>query len=120
LAWNDLHERLGMIFWGAMGGGFRDKPIGVWAVITNDRSKRLMLKAAVAGFTAEEKARRPHAVEEINWILSQAEKLETARNYTVHAPLTAAPSALRKALKLIHAADIEPVMPDEMLLNPRA
>jgi hypothetical protein len=47
LAWNDLHEKLGMLFLAAMGATNAPKLAKVWHSSNFDRPKRLMLSACI-------------------------------------------------------------------------
>jgi hypothetical protein len=114
LAWNDLHERLGMLFWAVLGGGWKQKPIGIWNSANFDRPKRAMLRAAVHGCTSAETSAHPSMVDDIEWILTKADALEDKRNNAVHSPLILTGNQL--AVLMGYA----PVVPDKLLENPRA
>jgi hypothetical protein len=87
LAWNDLHERLSILFVTSMGGGWVNRPLAIWHGATRDYAKRQMLRAAIADIPDIEKAGRSKIVEEIKWILDAADKLEGFRDDSAHTPL---------------------------------
>lgn len=88
LAWNDLHERLAMLFVSAMGGGWVNRPLAVWHKTRMDLAKRELLRAAISNLTDPEVGNRPRLVEEIKWILDSAKKLEDLRDDSAHGPLS--------------------------------
>ena len=51
LAWNDLHEKLGMLFCVAMGGGWAHRWAALWNAASFDRPKRKLLEAAITTMT---------------------------------------------------------------------
>lgn len=114
LAWNDLHERLAMLFWAVLGGGSKQRPIGIWNSAKFDRPKREMLKAAVRGCTNEEILAHPSIVSDIEWILTKADALEDKRNDAVHSPL------ILRGNQLAVLMGAPPVVPDRLLENRRA
>jgi hypothetical protein len=91
LAWNDLQESLGALFWTMMsprplvGAFVHREPLFVWYAIRSDRSQREMLKAAVNHLTIDWE--RPLLVVETNWIIDRANELENWRNDAIHSPL---------------------------------
>ena len=91
LAWNDLQESLGALFWTLMsprpveGAFVHHEPLFVWHAIRSDRSQREMLKAAVNHLTID--WQRPLLVAETNWIVDRANELENWRNDAIHSPL---------------------------------
>lgn len=94
LAWNDLHEKLGDIFVVVMEGNTAAdnhdvtyQLAAVWSAASSDRTKREMLKAAVASPRALEGGPFPKLQDDISWLLGQAMKLEDRRNDIIHAPL---------------------------------
>ena len=98
LAWNDLHEKLGMMFVVLMGGGWVSLPGAIWQSSHYDRPKRAMLKAAILNQTEDFQARFPRLKDDLIWILNQKNLLK--RHETTpyippfllhtHGPLTAA------------------------------
>jgi hypothetical protein len=87
LAWNDLYEALAMLFATLQGGGWVHKHYAIWHSQTMDRAKRELLKGAIAYLTQDEEARFPRMAEAVKWIADTTEKLEDARNNTIHLPL---------------------------------
>jgi hypothetical protein len=87
LAWNDLYEIMAQLFCTLSGGGWVSKHLAVWHSQTMDRPKRELLRATVEYLTADEEARFPKMRESVIWIADEAQRLEDARNNTVHLPL---------------------------------
>jgi hypothetical protein len=114
LAWNDLHERLATLFWILMGGGWKNKPIGIWNTVEYDRPKRKLLLAALKGCTPSETQVHPSMVDEIEWIIIKANELEDVRNDAIHSPLTLVPKYFVKQFGTTS------VVPDDALDNRRA
>jgi hypothetical protein len=114
LAWNDLHERLSILFVTTMGGGWVNRPLAIWHGATRDYAKRQMLGAAIANMPESEKAGRPKLVEEIEWILDAADKLEGFRDDSAHTPFRYLFRGLVPDIKSTI------VSPDITFQNPRA
>lgn len=87
LAWNDLYEALASLFAIMNGGGNLEKHNAIWNSQTMDRPKRLLLAATIQALTPAEEAQFPKMKEAIKWVVDTTEKLEDARNNTVHLPL---------------------------------
>lgn len=132
LAWNDLQESLGTLFWTVMNkrppmaGDFVDyTPLMVWHSVKSDRQQRVMLKAAV-GFDGDKSGRtiyfdgfnRPQFADDVRWLLIECDKLEDARNNAIHSPLFST-VAFRIGLGAAIQAS-EPVRPAYWQFNPRA
>jgi hypothetical protein len=113
LAWNDLHERLALLFCSIMGGGWIDRPMGVWFSSQFDRPRRAMLRSAAETATGDEIGRHPTLVDDLVWVITQTDKLEDERNNMVHAPLY----RVRPARYMF---GLSGVMPNTMLGNTRA
>jgi hypothetical protein len=119
LAWNDLHERLASLFVSALGGGWVNRPLALWHAVRADGGKRNMLKTALAELSDSEKGQAgDKLVEEIQWILDHAQKLEDIRDDAAHTPLYRYPpvSSKNKLAKLIKTG----VFPEDTLSHPRA
>jgi hypothetical protein len=115
LAWSDLHERLAILFWVTTGGGYANRPTAMWNSSNFDRPRREMLKAVVNSSTPKEQAQFPKMVADINWILTETDKLEDARNTAIHAPLY-----LFGYTTLQRGSTVRGVVaPNDMLQNPR-
>jgi hypothetical protein len=116
LAWNDLQESLGALFWTIMsprpfeGMFVHREPLFVWHAIKSDRSQRNMLQAAVNNLTIDWE--RPLLVREINWLIDRANSLEDLRNDAIHSPLLFA-----TGLGAITKSGIRPA---DYQFNPRA
>jgi hypothetical protein len=122
LAWNDLHERLATLFVMAMGGGYVNRPLAIWHSVRNDVGKRHLLRTAIENLTPKERAVRPKLVDEINWILERADKLEGLRDDSAHTPLSRLSSIRVVAIPidLDIGNRLPDVLPDTGFLNPRA
>lgn len=95
LAWNDLHEKLGEIFVCILDGIDNietdderlEQLAAVWSSANNDRAKRNILEALLATASTKDTTARPRMVEDVRWLLKEANKLEDVRNDVVHSPL---------------------------------
>ena len=102
LAWNSLHEKLGLLFvvllqaHRPLTAGDRlpeeddhhlRRWAGVWSSAAYDRPKRAMLKALMNPIIAADFNQFPKLLDDVSWILSEADKIEEIRNNAVHAPL---------------------------------
>jgi hypothetical protein len=116
LAWNDLQESLGALFWTIMsprpleGAFVHREPLFVWHAIKSDRSQRKMLQAAINNMTMD--WGRPLLVTETNWIIDRANALEDSRNDAIHSPLF-----LAVGLGAIKQGGVRPA---DWQFNPRA
>ena len=85
LAWNDLQETLGCLFWAALGFGNGLIPLTIWHAIKVDRAQRDMIEAITKldalGLDIPAKARK-----EIAWVLTRVTSLEDQRNDALHSP----------------------------------
>ncbi len=115
LAWNALHERLALLFCNVMGGGWVDRPFGVWFSAQYDRPRRAMLRAAVDTTTAKDQHQFPKLLNDVKWILNEADKLEDIRNNVIHAPLF----SIRDSVEA-KAMNLPLVWADTLFGNPRA
>jgi hypothetical protein len=87
LAWNNLQEEFGTLFWTLLGSPSHAASMAVWQVLKVDRAKRDMLEKAVQNLPQEFYETFPRAKEEILWVVGEANKLEETRNNVIHAPL---------------------------------
>ena len=87
LAWNDLHEQLGLLFHMVATLPDDSKVINAFQVVDSDRLKRKMVKAVFASLDPNEIRLNPRAAEDVKWICSQADALEEIRNNAIHSPL---------------------------------
>jgi hypothetical protein len=118
LAWNDLHEQMGMIFLILIKADIHSGG-PIWNSHNFDRPKRMLLRAAVENVPLTPKlARLPKLMEEVLWIINRADSLEDTRNDAIHAPLV----VLRKphVLALYSGNRDSMVIPDAFLRNTRA
>ena len=114
LTWNDLHEKLALVFAAVLSHADRrnikgDDPNdwfsgdydelfkeieryeGIWSSASFDRPKRAMLRGLLTPLMLAdlmEFVRLPDEIgKDLSWILDEAEKLEELRNTVVHLPL---------------------------------
>jgi hypothetical protein len=89
LAWSELHEALGRLFWATLGGPDPGPALAVWHANRNDRSQRFMLRgaaeAALSGgvLKALKKKRTAddvRAYKDIIWLLDQVETASSSRD----------------------------------------
>lgn len=97
LAWNDLHESIGVLFNEITTIPLDGKIEAAFQAVDSDRTKRKMLKAVVAQLDIKEQARNPRAIEDVKWACNQIDALEEARNNVVHSPLMEFQSVLALA-----------------------
>jgi hypothetical protein len=96
--WNHLQENLGKLFASVVSktraqadtmsrarlGGVL---LAVWYSEPSDRAQRRMLRAAINADAPKKNDRAPpHAVEDISWLLDEADKLGQRRDEALHAP----------------------------------
>ena len=117
LAWNDLQETLGSLFWTLMsprpveGAFFYHESLFVWNAVKSDRIQREMLKAAVNHLITDWE--RPKLVGEANWLIDRANELADWRNDAIHFPLI----VLAKELGAVSGRNVRPA---NYQFNPRA
>src|SRR5665213_1757972 len=89
-AWNYLQEKFALLFVEVTGAD-RTLALAVWYSVSNDRTQRGMLKAAInAGPERKwESAHLSGVRSGLLWLLSEAETLGDARNDAIHAPCSA-------------------------------
>ena len=75
---------LGRLFW-TVSGPTRYIALAVWYSIKVDRAQRDMLRAAAQAAYANSSTAK--ALEDIEWILSEANKIEDLRNDALHSPV---------------------------------
>src|SRR5215472_4850499 len=83
-AWNYLHEKLGQVFW-VVCGAEREIALAIWYSTHNDRTQRLMLRAAVLACKMD-RWPAPQARDDVMWLLDCADSLAEQRNNALHAP----------------------------------
>jgi hypothetical protein len=88
LAWNSLHEVLGLLFTQVMGAPHAHAELGpmyaaVWQSAKFDRPKRELLRAAIKFAVGRSDTLKA----DIEWLLLEADKIEDARNDAIHSPL---------------------------------
>src|SRR5208282_17649 len=121
LAWNDLHEKLGWLFYNFVdtgdGLGYR-----LWNAPQFDRPKRALLEAAAQSMTSQMHQDYPRLKDDILWLLKQVDTLEDARNTVIHSPLFASNDlALIPDLAAVKdLATVRTVGPNIRLQNARA
>ena len=103
LTWNDLHEKLALIFTAILSYGDRkripkkhrpeyefremERLAGIWNSSPYDRPKREMLRGILVPLITSDFIQFWNFEEDIRWILDEADKIEEIRNNAVHAPL---------------------------------
>jgi hypothetical protein len=87
LAWNDLHEKLALLFVFALGGGFINRPAALWNAVRNDMGKRQLLAAVIDEIPNNEIGERTKLRSEIKWIVTKTNELEGFRDDAAHTPL---------------------------------
>ena len=107
LAWNELHESLGLLFGQALDlKSGRDAGIqcaAVWGSVTSDRQKRLMLDAAINWLGRERHVKYPK-LKDVLWLTDRATSLEDSRNNVIHAPLGEATGIVAALAGLAHGS----------------
>jgi hypothetical protein len=110
LAWNDLHETLGTLFFMAMGMPQFERTRALWNETRNDMGKRQLLRAAINNLPASEIRKRSNIVVEIEWILDTANKLGGYRDDSAQTPLA----------QLLATPGVRTIVPHTRFANPRA
>jgi hypothetical protein len=87
LAWNDLQERLSLLFDQVLGMPGHNASLKIWHSTTQDRAAREMLKAILDEVPLRWLRGFPNAQDDIEWVLAKTENLENERNNIIHAPL---------------------------------
>jgi hypothetical protein len=124
LAWNDRHERLGLLFVHALGPKQIAQSSTIWHKTRSDSNKRAYLKAAVENLAASAIGDRKELVEDVAWIIEKTNHLEGYRDDSAHTPFQYehAPN-LMMLLEAITGTNPLPdptVAPDTSFANPRA
>lgn len=87
-AWNHLQQELGQLFT-TLSGTDRHIALTIWNSSSDDRTQRRML-SAVLHVSDDETGwvvAYPSAQSDIEWILSESEKVANRRNDAIHSPL---------------------------------
>ena len=102
LAWNSLHEALGLVFWALTGEEHGALSLRIWNELNNDRAKRdLLLAASRVAFEVYDdndwKKRKPDLEKPRNdaidryltlkFLFDKTKSIEEDRNNAIHAPL---------------------------------
>jgi hypothetical protein len=122
LAWNDLHERLGSLFYFFIDKG-DDLGSRLWNAPQFDRPKRALLEAVTQSISSQTQLDYPRLKDDILWLLKQVDSLEDGRNTVIHSPLLAEEGILanQNVLALGNIFDTpRAVMPNLWLKNTRA
>lgn len=98
-----------------LGGGWIDRPIGIWNSQNFDMARRRLLRATIESVTPQDLERHPRLKIDALWMLNQLDELEQRRDDITHAPLFRAQNKL-----LVVIGIYEPVISDTMLNNRRA
>jgi hypothetical protein len=89
IAWNRLHETLGLLFAEIIKAERQDASLAAWHSLDSDAAQRKMLRAATeVAFPLKrlERLKAPSAKKDVLAVVSEAEKLRDARNNAIHAP----------------------------------
>ena len=84
--WNRMQAALGELFADVLSKDSIKVPLAVWHSVTQERTQREMLRAAVAAAN-QLGSLKPRACEDIIWILKELNALAGRRNDAIHAPL---------------------------------
>lgn len=87
LAWNDLHERLALLFERVLGTPSHNVALKIWHSSIQDRASREMLKSALDEIPFHWPRGYPNAQDDVKWLLDRIDELENARNVVIHSPL---------------------------------
>jgi hypothetical protein len=87
LAWNSLHEALGLVFWAITGEEDGFLALGLWNEIRVDRTKRDILLAAIKA-TQEDSDKWRKQSESVDFLCVKSGQIEDSRNNAVHSPLS--------------------------------
>lgn len=123
LAWNDLHERLAVLFVLSMGLEHLAQSSALWHEMRSDAGKRLLLDVAINNMGAKQIGEHKTLVSDINWILKQAKQLEGYRDDAAHTPFDyIRPVEWRELFRALVGEDPpDPaVVPNTSFANPRA
>lgn len=123
LAWNNLNEHLGNLFWVITGGSPQNwQALEIWQSLPADRPKREMLKAAAVRTPPGVSRAFPRLADDIKWICGEADSLEDIRNNVIHAPLLMSidPTAFEKTLTSKEIHRLSEIGPHNFHLNKRA
>jgi hypothetical protein len=91
LAWNDSHGHFGFVFETLMAPRQDTGTAQIWHSLAQDRALRQMLKAAIIFKHPAIRQSFPTALDDVCWMINQAEALEDARNDIVHSPVMRLP-----------------------------
>ncbi|HZL60404.1 MAG TPA: hypothetical protein VFC38_11990 [Stellaceae bacterium] len=110
LAWNELHEALGILFTKTLASGIESSLLGIaiWGAVTNDRQKRLILGAAINHIGEEAHLQFPQLASDVLWIIDRTHSLEDKRNNVVHSPLAEVTSELIAVMAGLQMGDVFP------------
>ncbi len=90
LAWNELHESLALLFIELPASGRPYPATDIWNAVGFDRPKRQLIRSLLRALHAEYPA-KPRMKADLEWFLTEIDKVEDARNDAIHAPLTFEP-----------------------------
>ena len=110
-AWNQLHEQLCSIFCQIVSPENSNIASAIWQSVPSDRTQRKMLEVAYLAPGAINKEKHLWAIDDIRYLLKEAETLANQRNDAIHAPFRIGYSPFDKEFD---------VSPDVMQNNKRA
>jgi len=119
LAWNDLHEKLGILFIGHFSP--HRLASALWNSQQFDRPRRSMLKVVIENLPELTQSDYPRLRDDVLWLLGEVDKLEDARNTAIHSPLLLKVDDSRLAVGNITVnLGVPSVVPNLWLKNSRA
>lgn len=92
LAWNELHESLALLFIELLASGRAYPATDIWNAVAFDRPKRQLIRSLLRTLDGEYPA-KPRMKADLEWFLTEIDKVEDARNDAIHAPLTFEPKS---------------------------
>ncbi len=120
VAWNALHESLALLFIELLANGRAYPATDIWNAAAFDRPKRQLIRALLRTIDSKYPARLRMKVD-LEWFLTEIDKVEDARNDAIHAPLTFTPkSGALHSLPIDGTAGKPSVVPSTAFDNRRA
>ncbi len=84
-SWNRMQEKFGKLYWAVLGKESGAEADEKWNSLYSDREQRKLLRGAAIKKVWPETQSSPTKLEDIEWLLDQAETLAEKRNDAVHA-----------------------------------
>jgi len=114
LAWTDLHEALGDLYFDTLSNHDNDPVRNLqiassWGALASDRQKRNVLEAAVQWIDMARRKECPNFQADVKWLLTRANSLEDRRNDALHSALQEVDNARVAELMGLKVGDVAPV-----------